>query len=95
MAEIGIWKVAPRESDMLFHPFAHLELNGYSKDDKGRILLSPSLAADSEVDFWINHLIEQLEKARKEAKRHIRTARGSAAWCADQQASSGVETPES
>jgi hypothetical protein len=85
MAEIGVWKVAPRESDMLFHPFAHLELTGYSKDDKGRILLSPSLATDSAVDSWTDHLNERLEKAREEAKRHIRTARGSAAWCADQE----------
>lgn len=77
MAQIDVFKVAPREGDMLFHPFANIELTGYSRDQEGRILLSCDLMTASEVDYAVNGLIEQLEKARKKAKHHVETARGS------------------
>jgi hypothetical protein len=81
MAQIGILKSAPGEGDLPFHPFVNVELLGYGRDDEDRILLSPSLITDGEIDYRIDALIEQLEAARKDAKRHVATARGSAAWC--------------
>lgn len=40
-------------------------------DKQGRILLSPDLATSDEVDFHVDNLIEQLNKARRRAKRLI------------------------
>jgi hypothetical protein len=81
MAQIEVLKIAPRKGNMLFHPFAHVLLTGYSKDSENRILLSPQLMTPDEVDYCIDHLVGQLENVRKAAKRHIATARGSAGWC--------------
>lgn len=46
-------------------------LSEYSSDKQGRILLSPDLATSQEVDFHVDNLIEQLNKARASAKRLI------------------------
>ncbi len=71
MAKIMVFKVAPEN----FDPYVQLTLSHFSKDSGGRTLLSPRLASDIEIDESVNHLIEQLEKARKKAKNDLRKAK--------------------
>ena len=71
MAEISVFTVAPRKGDLPFTPFAHVWLSQHSADAAGRILLSPQLMTDKEVDESVDRLIGQLEKARKKAKKDL------------------------
>ena len=77
MAQIDVLRAAPEKGDLPFHPFCVLELSGYGTDAKGRIHLSPTLMTPDEIDYWTDDLIEQLNRARKKAKRHLEPARGS------------------
>lgn len=71
MAEISIFTVAPRKGDPPFNPYVHLWLSQHSRDSNGKILLSPELVNDVEIDESVNYLIQQLEKARKTAKKKL------------------------
>ena len=46
-------------------------LASHSTDERGRIHLTPLLASEGEVDYWIDQLIEDLNKSRKAAKREL------------------------
>lgn len=72
MAEIGFFSIAPRKGDLPFTPFAHIWLSQHSEDAEGRILLSPQLVTDKEIDESVDRLIKQLEKARRKAKKDLR-----------------------
>lgn len=72
---IGVFTVAPRKGDPPFSPFTHIWLSQHSKDTDGRILLSPQLMTDTEVDESVDWLIKQLEKARKKAKKDLHDKR--------------------
>jgi hypothetical protein len=72
MAEIGVCTVAPRKDDPPFTPFANIWLSQRSADSEGRILLSPQLRTDREIDESVDRLIEQLETVRKKAKKELR-----------------------
>jgi len=76
MAKIIVSKVAPGINDLPFDPYVQLSLSHISEDSAGRILLSPRLASDMEIDESVNDLIEQLEKARKKAKDELQKAKG-------------------
>jgi len=71
MAKIRVFKMASETNDLPFDPYVQLSLSHYSGDSAGRILLSPRLASDVEIDESVNDLIEQLEKARKKAKDEL------------------------
>ncbi|MCD6390173.1 MAG: hypothetical protein J7L69_12240 [Desulfobulbaceae bacterium] len=71
MAEISVLTVAPRKGDLPFTPYSHIYLSSHSTDDSGRILMSPQLMNDREIDETINQLIEQLEKVRKKTKKEL------------------------
>ncbi|MGI6388527.1 MAG: hypothetical protein ACOX2W_15645 [Desulfomonilia bacterium] len=71
MAKISVFKMAPGKNDLPFDPYVQLSLSHISEDSTGRILLSPRLASDMEIDESVDHLIEQLQKARKKAKDGI------------------------
>ena len=78
MARIGVRTIGPhlKQGDLALSPFSHLELTQYSRDGQGHVHLSPQLMTDSEVDYWVDNLIEQLEKARRKAKRDLKRAKG-------------------
>lgn len=76
MAKIRVFKVAPIGNDLPFDPYVQLSLSNISQDSAGKILLSPRLASDIEIDESVNDLIEQLEKARKQAKDELKKAKG-------------------
>lgn len=72
MAEIDVFEVAPRKGDVPFTPYLHIYLPEHSIDPEGRILLSPQLMTEKEIDESTNYLIMQLEKARRTAKSKLR-----------------------
>lgn len=47
----------------------NITLNRYGSCDNGRILMTPQLVNDSEIDFEVDRLVEQLEKIRKDNER--------------------------
>ena len=49
--------------------YVFLQLNDYSTDCNGEILLTPNLATANEVDSAVEHLIEEIHAACKAAKR--------------------------
>jgi hypothetical protein len=77
LADVGILKFESRKDDRPFHPYVELELTKYTKDQEGRIILTPDLVSPREIDFWCDHLIVQIELARVKAKRHVTAAKRS------------------
>ena len=75
MAEISVFTVAPRKGEPQFTPFLHIWLSEHSEYSNGKILLSPQLMTDVEIDESVNELIRQLEKTRKEAKKELKRRR--------------------
>ena len=75
MVKIRVLKMTPGINDIPFDPYVELSLSHSSEDSTGRILLSPRLASDMEIDESVNDLIEQLEKARKKAKDELQKAK--------------------
>jgi len=49
-----------------------IAVTNFSSDAKGRILITPQLASDSEVDYYVNSLVKQLEIIRNDAKKKLR-----------------------
>lgn len=76
MAKISVFKVAPGKDDPFFSPYVHIWLSQRSEDSAGRILLSPQLMTEVEIDESVDYLIVQLEKARKKAKNELQKAKG-------------------
>ena len=72
MAEISVLTVAPRKGDPPFTPYVHIYLSQHMTADSGRILLSPQLMTDVEIDESVDWLIKQLEEARKKAKNDLK-----------------------
>ena len=72
MAKIDVFEVAPRKGDVPFTPYLHIYLPEHSSGPEGRILLSPQLMTDKEIDESIDSLIMQLEKVRKTAKSKLK-----------------------
>lgn len=68
MAKINVFTNAPRKGDILFPPSVRIWLSDIGRDDEDRILLSPILLNDMEIDQSVDSLITQLEQARKNAK---------------------------
>ena len=76
MAKIRVFKMAPGKNDLPFDPYVQLSLSHTSEEDStGRILLSPRLASDMEIDESVDDLIEQLKQARKKAKDELQKAK--------------------
>ena len=62
----------PKKNEKKFTPISYIALKEYGKKD-GYPLLSPQLVP-AEVDSFIDSLILDLEKIRKEAKRKLTKA---------------------
>ena len=72
MAELSVLTIAPKKNDPPFHsPYVHIYLSTYSTGDNGKILMSPQLINDAEIDYEVDSLIKQLEKVRKKAKKEL------------------------
>lgn len=66
MADINIFV-----SKIPLDPFLYIYLSKYTEDGD-RILLSPKITFDKEIDEVINSLIVKLEKVRKKAKTKLK-----------------------
>jgi hypothetical protein len=80
MAMIDVFEVAPGKGDLPFTPFLHIYLSEHSTEF-GKILLSPQLMTDKEIDESIDLLIMQLEKVRKMAKSKLKKSKGTSQAC--------------
>ncbi len=63
-----------KKGDLPFDPIVTIALNQWGTKD-GIVTISASLASDSEIDFAIDQLKNDLESARKEAKRVLKNQR--------------------
>lgn len=61
-----------KKGDLPNNQFLNIVLAEYSDLENGDISICPQLANDSEIDFYIDKLIKDLEKLRKRAKRKIK-----------------------
>ena len=75
MAEIEAQSVSSGDEALPGPSFVELCLNQYNRD-QDMILLSPYLTTDKEIDYKVDQLIEQLEKARIAAKNLLMARRG-------------------
>jgi len=71
MTDISVFRVEPGKGDPPCTHYVQIWLSGFSQGPGGRILLSPDLMTDVEVDESVDLLIKQLEKIRKEAKKEL------------------------
>jgi len=71
MSTIDIHKRRSTKKDEIMIPFTQLYLSSCSKDSNGKVLLSPQLMSEYEVDDFVDNFIRQLEKKRKEAKDEL------------------------
>jgi hypothetical protein len=69
MAKINVIYKTPGKNSLPYPTFVHLCLSGYSSDEDENILLSPELATNQEVDYYVDDLVKQLEKVRRKAKK--------------------------
>ena len=70
---LSAWK----KGDYLTAPFVSLSLGTYSTSEEGRVLLSPELMTDREVDETVDQLKSELEEFRRSAKQELHVfARG-------------------
>ena len=65
---LSSWK----KGDYPVAPFVHISVDFHSEEEDGRILLSPQLVTDNEVDNAVDALIRELEAFRKAAKKELR-----------------------
>ena len=66
-----LWK----KGDMPCDPTVTIVLNEYGTKADGSVVISSSLASDSEIDFAINRLQEDIELVRKGAKKTLKSQR--------------------
>ena len=69
MAKIDVFEKSSGDKSLPGPTFVNLWLSSYSSDSEKRVLLSPELASDREVDDSVDYLIQQFERARKKAKK--------------------------
>ena len=74
MAKIDVWLRAPGKDEPPFNPIVNLWLRRCSRDN-GKVLLSPDLMSDGEINESVNYLIGQLESVRKSAKKRLSKAK--------------------
>ena len=63
-----------KKGDLPCDPTVTIALNQWGTND-GVVTISESLASDTEIDFAIDQLKKNLESARKEAKRVLKSQR--------------------
>ncbi len=63
---------ARKEGDYPLAPFLHLSVGTHS-EEQGHILLSSQLMTDSEIDYVVDEMRQELEEFRKNAKRELKS----------------------
>ena len=71
MAEISVFTSAQQKGEMPTSPYVRIWLANHSSDTSERILLSPQLKNEAEIDEAVDKLIKQLENVRKKAKQEL------------------------
>lgn len=61
-----------KDGDLPMSATVNICLGDHTTDLKGHILLTADLISDTEVDFWIDGLIQNLEVIRVKAKKKIK-----------------------
>lgn len=61
-----------KDGDLPMSATVNICLGDHATDLKGHILLTAELISDTEVDFWVDGLIQNLEAMRIEAKKKIK-----------------------
>jgi hypothetical protein len=67
----GVKVIAQREGDPPFPASFQITVNSYSRDADGVVILGPTAMTDSEVDYTIDSMTNELETARRVAKKHL------------------------
>nr|VFJ44012.1 MAG: hypothetical protein BECKDK2373C_GA0170839_100730 [Candidatus Kentron sp. DK]VFJ53473.1 MAG: hypothetical protein BECKDK2373B_GA0170837_104229 [Candidatus Kentron sp. DK] len=62
---------AQKKGDYPISPFLYLSAGFYS-EDQGHVLLSAQLMTDSEIDYVVDGLKEELEEFRTKAKNELK-----------------------
>ena len=47
----------------------HIAVGSYTRDDRDRIFLSPDCATTTELNYWADMLIKELQAIKRKAKR--------------------------
>ena len=63
--KITVKVVKPKSKDLPFKPFASIIVTECAIDDEGRAVLSPKCVSDTELGYWCDKLIGQLQKIKK------------------------------
>ncbi len=61
----------PGKDDPPFNPIGWIRLNSPPQDEKGMMVITPQLTSHQEVDYYINLLVSELEKTRRDLKRNL------------------------
>ena len=62
--ELEVQESKPFDNDMTFKT-AHIALNSWTEGSNGQIYLSPECRTASEIEFYANELIEELQRLIK------------------------------
>lgn len=71
----AIQVVSPTKGDYPFSPYVQIGLVEHIVDSEGKLLLSPQLMSEKEIDDSIDTLMDGLNKLRDPAKSALRLAR--------------------
>lgn len=75
MSTFRVLVTAPNSEGYPFDPFVHIALEEWSESESGAPLLSPQLMTPQEIDYCADRLIEEINRARTEAKKRLTHAR--------------------
>ena len=67
--------LAPKkDADIPFNPIVHIVPKHHTRTEDGRVLLSPNLMTEEEIDYHIQAYKEDLDHVGRLAKRALRRA---------------------
>ncbi|MCD4719239.1 MAG: hypothetical protein K8S13_05175 [Desulfobacula sp.] len=64
-------RVSPKKNEPPFPPYVHLALKRPAQNEQGKLLFSPMLMSEMEIDDTFDMLITELQALRKKAKKSI------------------------
>ncbi len=64
-------KVSPKKNELPFPSSVYLALKRPPQNEQGKLLLSPMLMSEKEIDDTFDMLINELQALRKKAKKSI------------------------
>lgn len=63
--------VSPKKGEPLFSPSVYIALKRPHQNEQGKLLLSPMLMSEEEIDNTFDMLINELQTLRKKVKKSI------------------------